>query len=119
MGYLVDGCWQEVQSGPQKYRVPNLVIGLLPAPRFAAAAVPVRLSDERFLEAEIHCTILEEVRQTADGSYCLIPRLRITLQASGTDGAKRWESLPRSKAFSALKSCGSWVPSFCVGEKLR
>lgn len=89
MGYLVDGYWQEVQNGPQEYRVPGLVIGLLPAPRFAAAAVPVRLSDARSLKAEIHCTILGEVRQTANGSFYLIPRLRITLQACGSDGSKR------------------------------
>jgi hypothetical protein len=80
MGYVVDGYWQEVQIGPRKYRVPSLVIGLLPAPRSAAAAALIRLTDVQSPEAEIHCTILDEVRQTADGSFYLIPRLRITLQ---------------------------------------
>ena len=92
MGYSVDGYWKEVQRGPQKYRVPSLVIGLFPVPRFEASAAPVHLSDVLSPTAEIHCTILDEVRQTANGSFYLIPRLRITVQAQGSDKLERPES---------------------------
>ena len=59
MGYSVDGYWTEVQHGSQRYRVPRLVIGLLPVPNTeATAAAPTRPTDKEPLGLEINCTIL-------------------------------------------------------------
>jgi hypothetical protein len=81
MGYRVDGYWTEVQHGSKRYRVPRLVIGLLPTSRIeATAAAPIHPADEEPSGLEINCTILNELRRAADGSFYPVSRLRVTLK---------------------------------------
>jgi hypothetical protein len=81
MGYRVDGYWTEVQHGSKRYRVPRLVIGLLPVPSTEATSdAPIHHEDREPSELEINCTILNEIRKADDGSFYQVPRLRITLK---------------------------------------
>jgi hypothetical protein len=92
MGHTVDGHWKEVQCGSQEYRVPDLLISLFPVASLEASVASIHLGDVESSASEIRCTILDEVRQAADGSSYMVPRLRITVQVRQRENPHQGDS---------------------------
>lgn len=85
MGYAVDGYWTVIQRDSKEYRVPRLAVHFRPIAVSGAAACPDRHFDGESGSAEIDYTILNEVCKSTDGSFYVVPRLRITLQLRGRE----------------------------------